>query len=498
MTEVNSIKVDAAPITNVILVNNSDPDVDCLPGFADGFDFLGEHNLLDDSDNNGVFQEWIVTFGGSQLDINNAAVSFTYASSDPRALNIDFSGNWQIPDGAFRIWSRNSAQRSRKSISEGGHYVESGTNYSLSELGITQNQKRLTLYIEAISPSQSENDRSIQTTLTQGEISVNKTTSFTTVQFDLIGKIIGNDLGDFRMDSGLLSSTNNDTDFFAGPVVEYYIKITDPRNISTASIAGRNLTLTPQAGCYQSETFHLIEQARSVFPAEIVIPDEHIKLDWQYNPDGEKLLKKFPVLNRWDDELVKLVIEEVEAMVRIEWEPGNPSDSGAFGKEVHRRVVNRLRGKSGWMINVVVENDTNRILKIDGVGDRLPQQGYTQVDILRTEKGILGGYYSPNVGDVIDHNRLEDLYDIKTTMSGGFTPNQKDRLKSVLNGWGNPQNRKIKTVKPHKRWKPRVDRFVDNPYFKKGIRFLQSLAQPLRPGPYWIWMGNRKPNFRLS
>lgn len=119
---------------------------------------------------------------------------------------------------------------------------------------------------------------------------------------------------------------------------------------------------------------------------------------------------------------------------------------------------------------MVVENNTNRIININGVGDPLPAGGgYTQVDAIKTKWTFFGGYYKPAVGDILDHTRIEDLYDIKVSASGGIGANQKSRLKSVLNGWGNEQTRKIKTVKPPKRVNAKGI-FVDNPYVRNGTR----------------------------
>ena len=52
------------------------------------------------------------------------------------------------------------------------------------------------------------------------------------------------------------------------------------------------------------------------------------------------------------------------------------------------------------------------------------------MDIIRLKNG-----YKPKVGDVLDHTLIEDIYDIKSTLSGTLSGNQLGRLKLVRNGW---------------------------------------------------------------
>ncbi len=106
-----------------------------------------------------------------------------------------------------------------------------------------------------------------------------------------------------------------------------------------------------------------------------------------------------------------------------------PNDDGAFGKEVHKRASLRLTG-SRWMTDVWVLESDNRVIAIGGT----QPSGYastelTQVDVIRLKQG-----YRPQVGDVLDPARIDDVIEIKTSLNAELTENQESRLKKVVGG----------------------------------------------------------------
>ena len=141
------------------------------------------------------------------------------------------------------------------------------------------------------------------------------------------------------------------------------------------------------------------------------------------------------VPSAWDTELSIAIETIAKQMKDSNWTPTDPIDDGAFGKEVHRRVKELFANKPEWVADIYVENGTNKIVASSGVGR-------TQVDLLRVKPG-----YRPQVGEILDVSKVEDLYDVKTSLKGSMTAIQRDNLKSVINGWSGANNRSIKLAR---------------------------------------------------
>ncbi len=141
-----------------------------------------------------------------------------------------------------------------------------------------------------------------------------------------------------------------------------------------------------------------------------------------------------------------MVEELIEDMKARSWKPAagsidggayDPADAGAFGKEVHKRVAARFQGKPGWLAELYVDNVTLKIYD-----QPLPpgQRGRTNLDLVKLKDG-----YIPIIGEILDRGKIEGIYEIKTSLSGGIGEDQLERLKSVKGG-------DIKVVNSKFRW----------------------------------------------
>jgi hypothetical protein len=144
-------------------------------------------------------------------------------------------------------------------------------------------------------------------------------------------------------------------------------------------------------------------------------------------------------------------------------------DNGAFGKAVHERASEILQVREGWAADVYVDNDSRKILSIGG-----PPRGgttrTTQIDAMKLKPG-----YRLEVGAVLDHTQIDDLYDVKTTASGIPQQDQATRLKKILNGGIEGGSRDIKIGMVERRW-VKASGWIDNDRYKKGIGVLKMLG----------------------
>ena len=142
-------------------VNNDDNDDDGIPDFADGYNLDGIIGNNDDTPApTEKFVPVIFTIP-KPIDIDTALVNITYDSSDPQMVTTDASGEYILPDGSMRIWTKKGhLQRIATKIVDGGDFIPAGTNTALS-LGFTDSNRSQEWYIEAIAPSVSIADKRI-------------------------------------------------------------------------------------------------------------------------------------------------------------------------------------------------------------------------------------------------------------------------------------------------------------------------------------------------
>ena len=102
--------------------------------------------------------------------------------------------------------------------------------------------------------------------------------------------------------------------------------------------------------------------------------------------------------------------------------------------------------------------------------------------MVRLKSGFFGGFPAyPNEGAVyygtnhviLEPNDVEDVYDIKTSLNGQMTVDQKTRLSNVLNMGGGDREARIATT--HRRWTT-TRGWHDNIYFKNGVRVFAAFG----------------------
>ena len=112
--------------------------------------------------------------------------------------------------------------------------------------------------------------------------------------------------------------------------------------------------------------------------------------------------------------------------------------------------------------------------------------------MVRLKSGFFGGFPAyPNEGAVyygtnhviLEPNDVEDVYDIKTSLNGQMTVDQKTRLSNVLNLEGG--DRKVRVATTHRRWTATAG-WHDNINFKNGVRVLTALG--IASSLHAIWM----------
>lgn len=152
------------------------------------------------------------------------------------------------------------------------------------------------------------------------------------------------------------------------------------------------------------------------------------------------------------------------------WIPPNPADDGAFGKEVHARVATTIAQNNDgrWITNVYVASEnhpTTPFRTILSIGQ--PPQGgttgTTEIDVLRVKDG-----YNPQVGEVLNPQQLDDLFEIKTSVGGKINQAQKIKLKAVRGGL-------IKISMSERRWTSAAG-WAKTPRVVKYIKLLGLLG----------------------
>lgn len=150
------------PGTNgkLLFVNDDDIDEDGIPDYADGFDLRSE----DPDDNESLGDDFapLVLELHALPDSHNTKIIFEYEASDPLAsevVHIPHATYVALPEeGALRIWTKPPDEsRFGSGLSTGGNFIESGEEYTLSQLGYVDDEP-LTLWVEAVQPSYEPGD----------------------------------------------------------------------------------------------------------------------------------------------------------------------------------------------------------------------------------------------------------------------------------------------------------------------------------------------------
>lgn len=150
---IDEIEDDPNRTGKLILLNNTDSDGDGIPDFADGFNLLpSEHITVDDTSVLDKFVPIIVQLSGN---FGNDTISFVYDDSDPQDVVFGEDHIFRAAPGSLRIWTKSAElQRDARNVHDDGDFVSSNEEYTLSDLGLDNEQATITLWIEAVGPSQ--------------------------------------------------------------------------------------------------------------------------------------------------------------------------------------------------------------------------------------------------------------------------------------------------------------------------------------------------------
>lgn len=433
------VEAEAAPPGVILLANNFDEDGDGVEGFADGFDW---NPLIeqDDSDDTTTFVP--LTLHVSGVESGNARIRFDYPASDPMALTIGDEG-WTLPPGRTRLWRVDGSQtRNSDLLIDGGDYIAPG-EYTLSDLGIF-GPDDITLYVESIRESTFEGDIVIAAAVSADEESgwvASDAVVGTGVRVSFAGR---NLLDASFLEPVALVAThlappgftpNNGTT--TGPWREFKIHIYDPRtDLTSAQIGDVGLSLHYDATAHRwsSDPFwiwqpdltgHMVGAPTSTPVPILQWPP---LLRWQYSLAGDggrddgvfkevkvEVLENMAPEQRAIAEATRDVIEEMRAQG---WVSRNTADAGDYGKEVHRRVAQRLAGRPNTYCSVWLDPDTRQIVSIGSQPS--PLADMRELDVVCTEAG-----YIPQVGQQLDRTRVLSAAEIKTSITGYVDPDHR-------------------------------------------------------------------------
>ncbi len=481
--------IDSHP-GKVLLVNDGDLDNDGVVDFFDGFGL--DQNLPEYATSYGV--QFVPLVLDTPFDVFPGSFRITYDASDPNEIPLE--SPYQLPaSGKIRIWTKDSDQpRNPNKISDGGDYVAPG-EYSANEIGAFYAGQDVTLYIEAVKPSEDVGDISISAQMSgwgSDDFTYSDEVRLTATRIQILANdsdgLSQTEVANF-VGTGIPGGIDTETDGSApGAMQSYVVKVFDPRStITHVNIAGQALTLTGGPGEYTTAPFVVLNSANQalldanepyalgsgeyIVPSEIVGNLQIIHIDdssatLQYNPSKKAPVAEALKPTRNDEIMAKTVTKVIEEMKEESWQPPPPAlgknpDPGAFGKEVHRRASQILGQRDGWIADVYVDNATKKIVAI---GPRPANiRGTTQIDIAGLDNG-----YRPKVGDTWVPAST-DVYEIKASVSQlKIAERQVERLEA-LSKEGN-----LKFVRPAEGWKN--GQWIKVPSARNVVRLLEIVG----------------------
>jgi len=364
--------------------------------------------------------------GNGDFDIHAKLNSFadTVASSKAGLMIRDKDGNDSVFGMVAVDGSNNYIFEYRDESGGVSQIISGGTAAANPWLRLTQQDGTIRAYTSSDGATWQEIGSGVELSfepdalvglcLTSGSATTTSTAEFTNI--------------DLPLSSTTLTISSQST---PGAYATHKMRIYDPRasGFDHLKIDDQEVSLSRTVGnYYESEEFICTVDGERLdvegIPEKVVYlrsqpPIGAYNPSWPFksNPKSIPVPEGFPVIN----DLIKESVSEMEA---AGW---TGTHDGSFGIEVHERVGNKLKNKAGWMVDVYIENDTNRILSIGhSPGSTLAT---TQVDLLHLEAG-----YKPKVGQVLDRTKIKNLFDIKTSLSGAMDADQKFRLKKITGG----------------------------------------------------------------
>jgi hypothetical protein len=472
--EIEDVQGDPSIPGKVALVNSLDFDFDGLPDFADGFDHLGEAVAADDLAAETTFTPVILEISGINPDVSTV-VTLNYAASDPAEISATLQEPFVLPQGSARLWTKDgSASRNPASVHDGGDFLSPG-EYVLDDLGIDPSGGSVTLYLETVRESQAVADIfvSVQATFNGIAACEPDRVRITAPRVELLGRNL--DEPSLHPVAGLVGTAVDDPalpptppGFTPGAYQTYLLKVYDPRPALTSVTLGtESLALSSGASGYSTPEFVCL--APNPPPGATLPPYPAVMIgaaatQGSYNPWWWFSSK--PNLDNpaeRDEFIGKFVVDSIDEMESQGWTGPPPPNTNAFGIEVHARVAAKIAADNDgrWLTNVYVARANHPTLPfrtIMSIGSPPPGglAGTTEIDVLRLRQG-----YNPQVGDILDPNQIDDIYEVKTSAGGKIDPDQKARLKQVRDG-------KIKITMAYRKWThglgwhktPRVTRII--------------------------------------
>lgn len=164
------IEDDLSRLGKVLVTNRGFTNDDEIPDYFDGF----RTEVFDHAVPNASrpFTPLIIEIGQT-IDVNQARIRIVYDASDPlavvQATGDDGEPTFTLPDnGVARLWLKDGPVardgHARAGVAGMGDYLPPGT-YTAAELGMTADNRAVTLFIEGIRPSRDDQDTLVQVTL---------------------------------------------------------------------------------------------------------------------------------------------------------------------------------------------------------------------------------------------------------------------------------------------------------------------------------------------
>jgi hypothetical protein len=189
-----------------------------------------------------------------------------------------------------------------------------------------------------------------------------------------------------------------------------------------------------------------------------------------------------------NDHIIEQLTREAENELDPKnWRPkptqsGNPH-KGAWGVDLEQKLYPKLEairerswrfGKEHqvWYTDITVDAD-GKIVDIKHSNPSARSTGGNiQIDAIKVKRG-----YVPRVGEKLDVDQIEDMYDLKANRSGTIPRDQRDKLNKLLQS-GSDKTRKVKIV--HSRYRisqeSKYQKLIDNPKFTKMVKYASFLA----------------------
>lgn len=418
----------------VILVDDQDSDVDALPDYADGWDFLAGVPA-DDLSQELSFVPVVAEVAG--VDPSTAMLRIEYDASDPSAMGCGWDEPYILPTGSLRLWRRAGDQaRDKRPVSQTGDFLAPGT-YALSELGLDESPTA-TWYLEAVRESAVTADLPIRLTLLPfGEAdtrTVEDTVRVTSSRIELLGR--GYQDTEFAHRDGMVATTTMDhepdpaiADLLAGTTPgayqTYRLVVHDPRatGLDQITVDGQPVPMVRDGGAWQSSEFIAFETNDPLGTSEeyCVVRIGATSVVTAYNPSAKGPSGYFVPQTDADRVMAGAVDDVSKQFMDGQWHPDNPQFTGAYGVALEAGVGAKLEGLDGWLINAHIDTETRVVYATHATANCV------QVDFIHLTDGPPVG-----LGDVLPTSRISDLYELKSSIDGCVDDDQQKRLGRVL------------------------------------------------------------------